>query len=147
MKRLQGRIRMRNPSIIADSSFYICFLDDIKKPYYLKHILTHFQICYWKNSKKEIARSQAFKKIESIINTVVDNISADENFDELLKPFFSVKEIEKGEDEVIAIAYVFNILELYFYFILDDESARHFVEINFSELKDRMYGTVGFIKS
>ena len=88
-----------------------------------------------------------FKKIESIINTVVDNISADENFDELLKPFFSVKEIEKGEDEVIAIAYVFNILELYFYFILDDESARHFVEINFSELKDRMYGTVGFIKS
>ena len=138
---------MRNPSIIADSSFYICFLDDIKKPEYLKHILTHFRFVIGKIVKKEIARSPMFKKIESIINTVVDNISADENFDELLKPFFSVKEIEKGEDEVIAIAYVFNILELYFYFILDDESARHFVEINFSELKDRMYGTVGFIKS
>ena len=87
---------MRNPSIIADSSFYICFLDDIKKPDYLKHILTHFRFVIGKIVKKEIARSPMFKKIESIINTVVDNISADENFDELLKPFFSVKEIEKG---------------------------------------------------
>ena len=141
-----GKTKVNNPSVIADSSFYICFLDDIKKPSYLKRIITHFRFVIGRIVKNEISKSSMYRSIEPLINQAVDNFSIDENFGELLKPFFSIKEIEKGEDEVIALAYVFDSLGLHFYFILDDESARHFVEVNFTELKRKMHGTIGFIK-
>ena len=50
---------MHTYSLIPDSSFYICFLDDIKKPEFLKKIIqnSNFNIFTGKIIKDEIKKS------------------------------------------------------------------------------------------
>ena len=70
---------------------------------------------------------------------------SDINFSEILRPFFSKYENEKGEGEIVALAvllYGMNRLEK---LILDDDGPREFVERNLTHMLDFMTGTVGFV--
>lgn len=132
--------------VIPDTSFFVCFLDDINNPGYIIRIFesNKFILVVGRIVHKEVEKSENYHQIEHIL------ISAESydytQFGEILRPFMSVEEISKGEHEVIATAYVLNFLGYDIIFILDDGDARSFVLRNLNEIADRMTGTVGFIR-
>ena len=137
---------MSDIKVIPDSSFIICFLDDIQQPQYLIRIFNYdgFTFIIGRIVKNEISRSRRYDHIKSI----VENAESFEYYyyGEILRPFLSIEEIEKGEHEVIATAYVMHSLGFDIIFILDEDDPRKFVENNFPDLVDKMTGTVGFIE-
>lgn len=136
-------------TVVPDSSFYICFIDDISKPEYLIKLLNHpsFRFVTGQKIKEEITRSPNYHAVEKYIDDYVDYFEY-YNYSEILRPFFSLEEIRKGEHEVIAISYILYILEATFIAILDEDSAREFIKRNLPQLwkMGRVMGTVGFIK-
>jgi predicted nucleic acid-binding protein len=129
-------------NIIADSSFYICFLTDIEEPEILDRVIDKFDFYITPLVEHEIKIDdyEELKKNEKIIR-VGDYI----NFGEILKPFFSTKSIEKGEHEVIGLGYHFFMIGMPFYLVIDDLEAREFVKNNANHLISFLHGTVGII--
>ena len=132
--------------IIPDSSFFICFIDDIKNLQYIIKIFEYdkFILVVGRIVHREVRKSKNYYQIEHIL------ISAESydytQFGEVLRPFMSVEEISKGEHEVIATAYVLNFLGYDVIFILDKNDARNFVLRNLNDIADKMTGTIGFIR-
>ena len=132
--------------VIPDTSFFICFLDDIRASAHLLKIFgsDRFILVVGRVVHSEVKKSENYHQIEHIL------ISAESydytQFGEILRPFMSVEEISKGEHEVIATAYVLNFLGYDLIFILDDDDARNLVMKNLREIADKMTGTVGFVK-
>lgn len=120
--------------IIPNSSFYLCFLDDIMAPQYLVRILNHeyFDFVTGKIILEEIERKvRVFEYL---------------NYGEILRPFFSIEEIKKGEHEVIAISCILYILEINFLAIIDDDQAIKFLKRNFPRTEHKITRTVGFME-
>ena len=106
--------------MIADSSFYICFLDDITCPSFLNTVLSGpFQFLVTPTVHDEIKRSKNYTQIQR--NNITE---MDFPFDisRILKPFFGKDETVKGEHEVIAFAYILYYDELDFGIILDEKT-------------------------
>ncbi len=131
--------------VIPDTSFFICFLDDIKKPELLIRIFNSnkFALVVGKIVHEELKRSENYLKIESILNK--SEFYDYTQFGEIIRPFMSLEEISKGEHEVIAIAYILNFLGYEIIFILDDNDARNFVLRSLKKISNRMIGTIGFV--
>lgn len=132
--------------IIPDTSFFVCFLDDIKNPAYLIRIFesSKFILVVGRVVRGEVKKSENYHQIK---HTLTSAESYDyTQFGEILRPFMSVEEISKGEHEVIATAYILNFLGHDLIFILDDDDARNLVLRNLKEIANRMTGTVGFVK-
>lgn len=91
---------------------------------------------------KEVSKSNSFQYLKSNPKLIV---FPKENLGEILRPFFSKKEIEKGETEVIELAYEFYADGTPKMFILDDKEPRLFVMRNLPYLVSLMIGTVGFV--
>jgi len=129
-------------NIIADSSFYICFLNDIEEPAFLNRVIDKFDFYITPLVESEIRLDdyEWLKKNEKMVR-VGDHI----NFGEILKPFLSTKAIEKGEHEVIGLGYHFFMTGLPFYLVIDDQEAREFVKANINHLISFLHGTIGFI--
>ncbi len=128
--------------IIADSSFYICFLEDIQKPTHLLKMLNKFSFLIGPIVLNEVSKCTNYgyiKEAEGITRL------ASFNFGEILSPFFSKDQIKKGEAEVIALAYIQYESGMIHKFILDDGAARKIVCKNFRNLSKIMTGTIGFI--
>ncbi len=134
-------------SIVADSSFFICFIDDIKKPQELSRILSFelFRFILCKIIMNEIGHCLT-KEIDKLIGSKTTEFDYYE-YGNILMPLFSDYEIKKGEHEVIVTSFILNFLGEDFLFILDDNEARKFVQNNFRELLPFRKGTVGFIKT
>lgn len=132
--------------VIPDSSFYICFIDDIKEPKYLIRMLSAnaMEFIIGQKIKEEIKKSQNYNAIEILIDNHTQSFEY-YKYGEILKPFFSAEEIKKGEHEVIVISYVMYHLGIAFIAIIDEDESRKFVEKNFPELLEKLVGTVGFI--
>lgn len=132
--------------LIADSSFYICFLDDIQCYEDLLKIMDHFKVHISPKVSEEISKSNHFSKIKFHKN--INNFTLP-NFDigELIKPFFSKDQVVKGEHEVIVIAYFIYNLKKNLLLIIDEIGPRQFVEKNYPYLTKFMIGTVGMIGS
>jgi predicted nucleic acid-binding protein len=130
-------------NIIADSSFYLCFLDDINEPSFLDRIIDKFDFYITPIVEHEIKfeKNEMLKRNEKIIR-VGNHI----NFGEILKPFLSVKSLEKGEHEVIGLGYHFFMIGMPFYLIIDDHDAKEFVRKNINDLFSFLHVTLGFIK-
>lgn len=129
--------------ILSDSSFYICFLDDIKEHNCLLRIISEFEFYLTPLVKAEIKKSENYKVISDNENIIsIDNV---DNIGEILKPFFSKDEILSGEHEIIGFAYILYQFKVSFYFILDDKDRRDFVEYNFKDMYNQMLYTVQFI--
>jgi predicted nucleic acid-binding protein len=128
--------------MLADSSFYFCFLEDIEQPEVLKRLLDGFRFLITPIVYNEVSKSRNFKYIESHPKII---LLPKENLGEALRPFFSRKEIEKGETEVIELAYQFYADDDPKMFILDEKEPRLFVLRNLPYLAKLMIGTVGFV--
>jgi len=129
--------------IVADSSFYICFLDDINRPEILLRIINEFNFIVTPLIKKEIEKSKNYAYISENQNILYSNSSLD--YGEIIKPFFAQEEIIRGEHEVIGAAYFLYKLNKLFCFILDDKEPRKFVVYNIPDLAKLMVGTVNFV--
>jgi predicted nucleic acid-binding protein len=131
--------------VIADSTFYLCFLDDIKKPDYLILVIKKLDFFIGKIVKTEIEKSSNFYKIGCFIGNRITYFEYAE-FGELLKPFFSSIEIMKGENEVIAISFILYKKGGDILVVIDDEDAWKFIIRNIQEISDKMIRTVSVIK-
>jgi len=135
-------LRSDDNQIVADSTFYLCFLEDIHKPETLIHILDFFDFLITPLVQKEVSRSGNFTDIQSHPNLIPYK---KENLGEALRPLFSERQIQKGETEVIELAYAFFITGKSKMFILDDKQPRSFVHRTLPYLEYLMMGTVGFV--
>lgn len=128
--------------MLADSTFYLCFLDDIEQPEVLKRLLDNFTFLITPIVYDEVSKSRNFKHVK--LNPKIVLVRK-ENLGEALRPFFSRKEIEKGETEVIELAYQFYANHDPKVFIMDEDGPRFFVFRNLPYLARLMIGTVGFV--
>lgn len=128
--------------MLADSSFYLCFLEDIKQPELLLRILKRFNFLITPIVYREVSLSNNFAFIQ--FSPALKLVSR-ENLGEILKPFFSQKEIEKGETEIIELAYDYYAEGKPRKFVIDDKEPRRFVLRNLPYLSKLMIGTVGFV--
>jgi len=134
--------------VIPNSSFFICFLDDIKRPCFLKRIVTHnpFTFVLCKKVKEEVLAKTESKA--SFFNELNDYFEYSDfsSYSEVLRPFFAEEELIKGEHEVIIAAYIHHYSYNQDYvIIIDEEGPRKFLQKNFPELFANATGTVGFI--
>jgi predicted nucleic acid-binding protein len=138
---------MRKTSIVADSSFFICFLDDIKEFKTLIKLLKYDKFVYLtgKIIEREIRLSKNFNYINQPFEYYV-SVFKYYNYEKIIEPFLSIKEIKKGEHEAIVIAYIIEYLNKDFIVILDEEWARNYFVKNFPNLTKNLKGTVGFLK-
>jgi predicted nucleic acid-binding protein len=134
---------LRYKSIVADSTFYLCFLDDIKRPDCLVIVLKNFTFYLPRTVVTELSISEGYNLIKNHVGTV--EVKDNYNYSEILTPFFSKKQIKKGEAEAVALAHIFYRTARCDKLILDDGEARSFVASNLPELAGIMIGTVGFI--
>lgn len=128
--------------ILADSSFYLCFLDDIEQPEVLERVLERFDFLVTPIVYKEVSKSINFKYVQNHPKII---LVPKNHLGEVLRPFFSEKEIEKGETEVIELAYQFYANNDPRIFIIDEEGSRLFIIRNLPYLEKLMIGTVGFV--
>lgn len=129
--------------ILADSSFYICFLDDINRHDCLGKIVIEFDFILPPIVNSEIQKSKNYSVIKNCKDIVPFSLYYDVS--SILKPFFGSQEIKKGEHEVIGYAYFLNENSDKFYFILDEDGPRKFVERYFPTLTPLMKGTAKFV--
>jgi predicted nucleic acid-binding protein len=132
--------------IVADASFYICFLDDIECPSQLIKILDKFTVHIPHKVFIEVKKS---KNIELVLEVRKDkiNIFTDAPFElgEVTKAFFAKSEIAKGEHEIVVVAYLCHNMGLNFILIIDEQGPRNFTIKNMPYLAAYLTGTVGFI--
>jgi predicted nucleic acid-binding protein len=130
-------------AVVADSSFYLCFLEDIEQPRYLIPILDSFEFLMPSIVHAEVRRCNNYRYIRGNQNiTIVDN---DFKTEEVLRPLFSSEQWKKGEAQAIALAFELNVSNSILNLILDDVQARTFVQRNLAFLKEIMTGTLGFL--
>ena len=139
---------MARHSLIPDSTFYICYLDDIKKPDILARFIENDRLCFFTGQIicNEIMKSRNYAIIKDNFNKKITMFDY-YNYGEILRPLFSQEEIKKGEHEVIVISFIMNTENNDFTAILDDSAPRKFLEINFPKIAKFVEGTVGFTKS
>ena len=118
-----------NTEVIADSTFYICFLDDINYTEGLNKLFKSkkFNFVIGPIVETEIRRSKNYPKINSAL-TSVKKSPPPFNYGEIVKPFLSITEIKKGEHEVIGIAIVYTLQGRDFIVILDEDEPRRVIE-------------------
>lgn len=139
---------MKNIFVVPDSSFFICFLNDISKPRCLYRILNEktFSFVLGEIIKTEIKKIPDNMMLEE--NFKKNNISCFDyySYGEILRPFFSTDEIEKGEHEVIVITYILNFQGEWVIAILDDDSPKNFLKNKLPEISNNIIGTIGFVE-
>lgn len=137
--------------VIADSTFYILFYNDIGDTESLYYILTKYNM-YIGNRLKYELRNHISK--DSKFLSLIKDKELDVDFGELLKNFYeflliecpdSVKNISDAEYEVMGISYLFKQNGLLDYLIIDDKFAYNFVIRNLSYIKENLVRTIGFL--
>lgn len=132
--------------VVSDSSFYICFLNDITRPGLLIRIIESepFQFVIGPVIKSEVKKSQNFDEISQTFHTNLEVFSY-YKYGEIIRPLLSLDEIEKGEHELIVITYILHNRELKYKIILDDLATRNFLSKTYPKMFQNVTGTVGFI--
>ena len=125
---------------VADSSFYICWTDDMNKRICIHEFLSFYQFYIGETILNEISSSHSS---DNEFKSKVQKLNYD--YTVLFKPLIKGK-LDKGEFEAIGIAKnLFEKGELK-HLILDDGPARNLLKRNFPELEDKQCGTVGFVR-
>lgn len=138
--------------LIPDSTFFICFFDDLNGiidtntlDNYFSVFTTNFNVIIPSLVNKEITQTyyDAYNKYSSGFSIIpIEDISLNNGYLlELLRPL-----VGKGELEVITLAKYYQERGLdNFIFILDDNEARTKINLYFQELKNHLKGTVGLV--
>lgn len=137
--------------VIADTTFYLLFYNDIKDSESLYHILKKYEMYIGKRIKYELKKHIIDdKKFQMLIK----NIETDVDFGELLKIFYQfllkeypkyIKDISKGEYEAIGISYLLKQNSSLDYLIIDDKYAYTFVMNNLIYIKSNLVRTIRFL--
>lgn len=130
-------------NIVADTSFYLCYYNDINKRDFLDIFLNtysfHLGPKIFKELPSELSECSKFQS-----STVFSEVS----FFELIKPYFGrSKEHENdGEYEAIGVALHLNLHSNLKYLILDEKIAHNFVQSNFKSLTPKLKRNFSFIR-
>jgi len=130
--------------VSADSSFYICFVDDLEEKEWIYKFIKLYSFYIGRRVLSEIP--DTLLNDDDFRNSVT---VVDYDYYSLIKPIFGrdPKHLEDGEYEAIGIAHYLDILGELRYLILDDRRAKNFVKNNFEYLADKVVGTIGFIRN
>lgn len=133
--------------IVPDSSFFMFFLDDVGRPGELRRMLSHREFGFGTGAiiRKEVHKSRHFDAIADDFARFVEMVDY-YRYGELVRPFFSFQEIQKGEHEVVVIAFIWDATAVDFHAIVDDGPVRSFIEGRFPGVWRRTMGTLGFIE-
>lgn len=134
---------MPSKCVSADSSFYICFSDDLRKRSHLETFVRNYVFHLGGRILSELPVELRND------NRFVSNLRIIQcDYYELIKPFFGRKNehLDDGEYEAIGVGNYLDDLGLLAYLIIDDLRARTFVLRHFPSLGSRMVGTLGFLR-
>lgn len=133
---------MVTEGIAPDSSFFICFSNDLNRHELIHDTATMYSIYIGKRVLNET--SQIFE--DETLRSMVAEIDVD--YYEIVKPYFgrSEKHEEDGEYEAIGIAFFLYQKNDLRFLILDERRATKFTNRYFPELSESLVGTVGFIR-
>jgi|GEM_PF-752045 hypothetical protein len=131
-------------NIVADSSFFCCCETDIRKREVLLLLMSKYDFFIGNKLQNEIPNSLLIDEV--FVHSIYVK---EEDFFELIRPFFkrSKKHEDDGEYEAIGIAYHLNEHYNLKFLILDDSVAYKFVKANFKDLSNKLTRTIGFIKN
>ncbi|MCZ7382161.1 MAG: hypothetical protein O8C64_11415 [Candidatus Methanoperedens sp.] len=134
---------MGEDGIVPDSSFYICFTNDLKRRECFYEVANLYSVYIGRRILKEICKEvSGDKNFLSTVRII--------NFDyyELIKPYFGRNEdhIDDGEYEAIGIAHFLAEKGYLKYLIIDETRAKNFVTKHFPYLINNTVGTIGFIR-
>ncbi|MDI9394462.1 MAG: hypothetical protein QM426_03155 [Euryarchaeota archaeon] len=129
-------------NIVADTSFYLCYHNDIRNNECLNAFLDSYSFYLGSRILSELPKSLV--ESDNFLSVVNFN---DESFFELIKPFFgrSTTHENDGEYEAIGLAYHLNLHFGLKYLIIDDGRAYKFVASNFKSLEHKLTRNIGFI--
>lgn len=138
---------MSTVHIVPDTSFYLFFLDDIGRPEELRRMISHGAFRFWTGRviKAEVGLSNLFAAVSDDFTDLVGLFDYYQ-YGELIRPFLSGGQINKGENEVIVISYILDATSEDYQAIIDDGDARKFVERSLPEISKHVSGTLGFIE-
>jgi hypothetical protein len=134
---------MSSSCISSDSSFYICFSDDLDRRSLLDKVTSAYQFHLGDRIRSELPTAL---RRDAIFMSRLRHSSYD--YFQIIKPFFgrNSRHEKDGEYEAIGIGHHLNEQRILGYLILDDKRARTFVKTHFPNLQSRMVGTLGFIR-
>jgi predicted nucleic acid-binding protein len=134
--------------VIPDSSFYICFLDDIGRVDALILLVTsrHHSFVMGSVIRREVTAKEC---PEDFLDTLTRDIEIFDYYDhaEILRPFFGDEEMRKGETEAVVISFILHATGEQHVLVIDESPARRFVERRFPDLMEYLTGTVGFLEA
>jgi predicted nucleic acid-binding protein len=136
---------MDDKRLVADSTFYSFFVSDTNEKKCLGRILKRFIAEMPPVVYRELKKSEHPEFLDEFKDKINVHDSLNLHLSELLKPLFSKEEREKGEHEVIVIAFFCYNLRLDFFLILDDSGGINFVKQNLNKLAPMIKRTAGFI--
>ncbi len=90
-------------NVVADSSFYLCFLEDIQRPQYLESMLSAFKFLVPPMVREEVSKCNNFKYVQRNPGFKTGVVYSEA--EEALRPLFSAKQWQKGEAQAIAMAF------------------------------------------
>lgn len=124
---------------VADSSFYICWTDDLRRKTCVHKFISFYQFHVGKRILNEISNSSVDHDFKSKLKV--------SNFDYtiLFTPLIKGK-LNKGEFEAIGIAKNLFDQNKLKHLILDDGPARQLLKREFPLLINNQCGTVGFVR-
>ena len=126
---------------IADTSFYVFFVDDIDGLEYLAAIARSCMLMATALVMKELSRKRDAENLRGMV------VPAGFEYDiaETLRPFFDEQRSVRGEHEVIAFGHIMHKRGVPSTVIIDDSQARKFAMRHFAHLGRSMTGTLGFV--
>ena len=134
--------------VVPDSSFYICFLDDIRREDALLRLVTGDEYTFVMGAviRREVTAKEC---PEDFLNAMNAHVEAFEysTYGEILRPFFSLEEVEKGETEAVVISFILHRRGELHVLIIDENPARRFLGRRLPDLIRYMTGTVGFLEA
>ncbi len=130
--------------ISSDSSFYICFLNELEREDWLFDFLDSYSFYMGERINSEVFEKNPKNEM---LKVKVEDLG-EFNYYELIRPYFgrSIDKMKDGEYEAIGIAHFLKDWGILSYLILDDLRPRKFVLRHFPQLQDNLVGTIGFIR-
>lgn len=134
-------------NLVADSTFYLFFIDDTNNSDSLCKILEIFTAQLSPTIHKELHLKNKDAKLKKLIESSC-NVFQDSRikYAEALRPVFSKEELQKGEHELIAIAVLCNELKIELILVIDDEGPRKIISNHFAYLSVYLTRTGRFIE-
>lgn len=141
-KNIMNYHKFNTKFVFADSSFFICFLEELKQSN-CYNFLDYYDFAIGSKVFKEINKHLDNNLINKLNFCPEENY----NYNALIAPLLSNKEKneDKGEYEVIGLSFHYLSSNQVKYVIIDDKRARNFAENHFKELEKYITGTIGLI--